>query len=931
MIAPQQVAERSLRRLRRRYALLMLALGAPVLAASVYVLTLQYDIVESGVQRQLAMSAERRVTRFDGVLERMREDVLRLALIVRSPSLLMRDVKADKQALASIEPEVYTLDALPMLLRNVAPQVILVGPAWSDAARREASVERAALFAEQAELVMERGGRFVSVTYVDAAAGEIWIYPWTASRPWLASLSYAMPREAAGRLTRRAGLTEASENAIEGDVRWRVHAGAGDRRVVTVTTPVAGAPGLRFVTADVPLSGLDAARVDAGRGRFWVVDADGQVVFDHRMDEAARSTGKNAAPQRLAAEDVRAALSAPLALEIGQSFVAARPSAIAPWTAFYARDGADVRRLVLPDLWPFVAGAVLVTVLFLAVAAFIWLQFGQPSLRLVDYLRQQAADGNAAEPRVPSDWVPWLQLTRDTFAAWREAAAREQQTEALKSAIVDHALAAVLTIDENGLIVEFNPAAERMSGRKRADVIGHTTEAIVPESLRQAYLEDLRRLRRGEAPQMIGRRVEATALRLDGSEFPVDTVLWRTHVGERTYYTASMYDLSERNAAKKQLERQREALRQAEKLAAMGSLLAGVAHELNNPLAIVMGRASLLEDKCADPDLRADASRIREAAERCGRIVRTFLAMARQRPPQRAAVQLNELVRGAVELLQYNLRTAGVVIEQRLQPELPDVVGDADQLGQVLLNLLVNAQQAVAQVEPPRRVLIETGARADAVWLRVADSGVGVSGEHRERIFDPFVTTKSEGAGTGLGLALSRSIVAEHGGTLQLESASPLGRGASFCIELPVRSTAGRAVVRPAAAQAPAAATMRVLVVDDEPEVTAMMRDALEAAGYEVATAESGLVALALLDESRFDAAVSDLRMPDMDGAALWRAIRARDPELARRFLFVTGDALSPLVSDFRRESGAEGIEKPFTADDLVQRVSAFAAAVQSS
>ena len=182
-----------------------------------------------------------------------------------------------------------------------------------------------------------------------------------------------------------------------------------------------------------------------------------------------------------------------------------------------------------------------------------------------------------------------------------------------------------------------------------------------------------------------------------------------------------------------------------------------------------------------------------------------------------------------------------------------------------------------------------------------------------------------------MGLALSRSIVAEHGGKLQLESASPFGRGASFCIELPVRSTAGRAIVRPAAAQAPAAATMRVLVVDDEPEVTAMMRDALEAAGYEVATAESGPVALALLDETRFDAVVSDLRMPDMDGAALWRAIRARDPELARRFLFVTGDALSPLVSDFRRESGADGIEKPFTADDLVQRLSAFAAAVQSS
>jgi two-component system NtrC family sensor kinase len=310
--------------------------------------------------------------------------------------------------------------------------------------------------------------------------------------------------------------------------------------------------------------------------------------------------------------------------------------------------------------------------------------------------------------------------------------------------------------------------------------------------------------------------------------------------------------------------------------------------------------------------------------------VRTFLAMARSRPAVRAPVQLNDLVRGAVELLHYNLRSTGIALELELAPELPEVVADADQLGQVLLNLIVNAQQALAQAEPPRRLHIGSGRDARGVWLRVADNGPGVPAQERERIFDAFVTTKAEGVGTGLGLAVSRAVVAEHGGALQLEGRSPFGRGASFRLELPVHgggapgsepTLALAALSAPAAAQASEPAAARVLVVDDEPELVTMMRDALESAGYEVASAESGALALALLDAGRFDAVVSDLRMPGVDGHALWRAIGERDPQLARRCVFVTGDMLSPMAADFRHQSGAEVLEKPFAAAELVQRV----------
>lgn len=506
-----------------------------------------------------------------------------------------------------------------------------------------------------------------------------------------------------------------------------------------------------------------------------------------------------------------------------------------------------------------------------------------------------------------------------------------ETTEALKSAIVDHALAALVSTDAEGCIVEFNPAAEAMFGQRRADVIGRPVgEMIIPPRHRAAHDAGMRRVSGGGAARIMGRRVEMSALRADGREFPVEMVLWRTEVAGAAYYTASMFDLTARQDAAREIERQREALRQSEKLTAMGSLLAGVAHELNNPLAIVLGRAALLEEKLADdPALAADARRIREAAERCGRIVRTFLNMARSKPAQREAVALNDLVRAAADILAYAYRSHGITLELALPDELPAVMADGDQIGQVVLNLLVNAQQALAAVDGERRVRVASGVeprreqREPRVWLRVADSGPGVPEAVRERIFEPFFTTKAEGLGTGLGLAVSRSIVREHGGDLQLEAGAT---GASFRISLPISGQAAAGDSIPVPLEAPAAAQARVLVVDDELEIADLVRELLEGADHEVVTAESGAVALAMLAEARFDAIVSDLHMPDVDGATLWREVRARDATLARRMLFVTGDTLSPSVRQFLDEARCPSLAKPFTKADLLAQVAALLA-----
>jgi two-component system NtrC family sensor kinase len=284
------------------------------------------------------------------------------------------------------------------------------------------------------------------------------------------------------------------------------------------------------------------------------------------------------------------------------------------------------------------------------------------------------------------------------------------------------------------------------------------------------------------------------------------------------------------------------------------------------------------------------------------------------------------MVRAAVDMLRYGYRTHGIELDIQLGEALPPVIADPDQIGQIVLNLLVNAQQALAGRGAMRRVTVQTGVeprretREPRVWLRVVDNGPGVTDALRSRIFEPYFTTKPEGHGTGIGLAVSRSMARDHGGDLVLEADRGDG-GASFRLSLPISGVAEAESVPGALPMLGASLTARVLVVDDEIELAALMRDMLEAAGYEVATAESGMVALELLETARFDAIVSDLRMPDMDGASLWRAVSKSRPSLAHSMLFVTGDTLSPDAREFLRSSRCPALDKPFSKSDLLGKL----------
>jgi CheY-like chemotaxis protein len=279
-------------------------------------------------------------------------------------------------------------------------------------------------------------------------------------------------------------------------------------------------------------------------------------------------------------------------------------------------------------------------------------------------------------------------------------------------------------------------------------------------------------------------------------------------------------------------------------------------------------------------------------------------------------------------MLAYTLRGHGILLDLALDHTLPEVQADPDQLGQVVLNLVVNAQQALVSSSAEQRsgqrprILITSGlegqraGRQARVWVRVVDNGPGVSAAAREHLFQPFFTTKSEGMGTGLGLSVSGAIVREHGGSLVLEEAGP---GACFRLSLPLSGELDEnALLDVEALAAEQPPTGRVLVVDDEPELAELMRVILEGAGLEVATAESGALALEMLHEARFDAVVSDVRMPDMDGPALWQAMSEQDPAMARRVLFVSGDMLSGTTQQWLRAQGLPSLDKPFSNHELL-------------
>jgi two-component system, NtrC family, sensor kinase len=489
---------------------------------------------------------------------------------------------------------------------------------------------------------------------------------------------------------------------------------------------------------------------------------------------------------------------------------------------------------------------------------------------------------------------------------------------------------ALLVESSDGAIIDANPAAERLHG---GVVTGrHVNELIEGEKLvvdvrSEAFIRD------GVTNQAgIGRR-------LDGSTFPREVDLHALDIGGERRILAIVRDVTERQRLQAELV-------QAQKMEAIGQLVAGVAHELNNPLASIVAFSQLLRtDPDLPVDLRHQADMLVQEANRTRVIVQNLLDFARARPAERAPTDLRSLVDSVIGLQSYSFGKGGVDVVIDIPPDLPPILLDRAQMQQVLVNLTVNAAQAIRDsgIGGVLRIAAAPAGQPEGrpiVRIEIIDDGPGVPTELLDRLFMPFFTTKAPGRGTGLGLSVSFGIVAGHGGSLRHE-AGPGGRGATFIIEMPIGDGSAAATAPPIGFAGPASAgtsggtqtpsrsalppavihagpnggpdrPFRVLVLDDETAIREFLGRALRRAGYEPILAPTGPEALALIRDDPPDAILCDHRMAGMNGTEFHDAVAAAVPELGRRFAFMSGDVLNPELREFAMARGILLLAKPF-------------------
>jgi two-component system cell cycle sensor histidine kinase/response regulator CckA len=386
---------------------------------------------------------------------------------------------------------------------------------------------------------------------------------------------------------------------------------------------------------------------------------------------------------------------------------------------------------------------------------------------------------------------------------------------------------------------------------------------------------------------------------------------------------ALVRDVSERKKLDDESRDLYHQLLQAEKMSALGQTISGVAHELNNPLATILSCAERLSQRAAlEEPVKRGLDTILSESERAARIVRNLLTFARKRQTTRAMVDVNQVVRATLALRTYEQRVSNVNVIDALAAGLPQVFADGHQIQQVLLNLIINAEQAMLSANGRGTLVVRTWHEAgrEAVVLEINDDGPGVPDDVQGKIFDPFFTTKEVGKGTGLGLTVAYAIVQEHGGRIRVESRP--NAGASFFVELPVTG-AKLAAAAPSRFQPhdEAAKGASILVVEDEAQLANAVVDALTDAGYIVEHASDGEAGLMRIKERAFDAVICDLKMPRLDGQSFHRQLASEVPALVGRVVFVTGDVAGTEAETFLESSGCRWLAKPFRLGDLLRVV----------
>ncbi|MGA2159279.1 MAG: PAS domain S-box protein [Dehalococcoidia bacterium] len=362
----------------------------------------------------------------------------------------------------------------------------------------------------------------------------------------------------------------------------------------------------------------------------------------------------------------------------------------------------------------------------------------------------------------------------------------------------------------------------------------------------------------------------------------------------------------------------------AGKLASIGELAAGVAHEINNPLTAIMGYAQLLAARDDIPEhIKLDLDRIFNQSQRAARIVQNLLTFARSYALEKKIIDINELILKSLELRSYEHKVGNIEIVVDLQSGLPGISADENQLQQVMLNIIINAEHAITSKKREGKIKVTTGLEDNMVKITVADDGPGIPREMLERLFDPFFTTKEVGQGTGLGLSVCHGIVTKHGGRIYAESVE--GQGAVFIIQLPA-SREGKtkdqgSLVESGKDSAKLKASKKILVVDDEMVIRDILVRILSDKGYKVESAASGAEGLEKIVNTQYDVYLLDIKMPGVDGRDMYEAINEKFPQFIDRVIFITGDTITRSTLDFLEITGRKYLSKPLDFSRLANTI----------
>jgi PAS domain S-box-containing protein len=546
-------------------------------------------------------------------------------------------------------------------------------------------------------------------------------------------------------------------------------------------------------------------------------------------------------------------------------------------------------------------------------------------LHYSDNIRDREYDIAAAPLLNPDGSLSIIEVLRD-ITERKQAEQTLRESENRYRLLAENATDVIWTVDMNMRPTYISPSVTPMLGYSVEEAMAKTMEEVFAPA---SYEVAMKVLKEELAIENLEHKSLSRSLTLElelnrkgGSIVPVEAKFGflRDADGRPVAILAIVRDISERKRAEAEKRELEQKAQLASRLAAVGEMASGIAHEINNPLTGVVGFAQLLMQKELPEDTKRHIKAINDGAQRVSGIVKRLLTFARQQKPQRTYLSINDIVTTSLDLRAYAMRSGNIEVTTQLDPKLPRTMADGGQLQQVFLNIILNAETEMKLAHGSGHLFVKTEAIDNTVRVSFQDDGPGIAKENMERIFQPFFTTKDVGQGTGLGLSICHGIVAEHSGRIYAES--ELGKGATFIVELPIVAADKQwRLPKLAEDDSKRTARERIMVVDDELVVQQFLSELLTGKGHKVDTVGNANDALERINTESYSLILLDIKLPGMSGIELYEHIKRIHPALSERVIFITGDIAGEDTKQFLSKTSAPSIAKPLDTTQLCKNI----------